>query len=403
MSERLVCHLVAGTNDAARGGLPEAVDRLATHLAVELHARVVVYTMNRPAPGGEGRAYRVDDLSGARTQLAAPLSAVPGSTPPLSARRPAPEEFQINRLALLGRLQPAMEAQADRRHVLVSFFLTTIGFTAQLVAQELGLPHVAVIAGSDLNRDAASPAGRAAAAFVIEHATWIIANNHDQVTRLARLFGRKDRLTVSPGSLPAGLPSAYWAPHAREHVQLVTDCGYSFKKATHCLVDAFARARQEGYPVRLTVVGGTDPEQVDYWRGARSLWTERLGPAAQFHGHVPKTEVERLLLDGDVYCSASLGEGSPQGALFALALGMPLVGPAASSIADLTDPGRDRVALFRPGDLEELYRCLAGMVRRVREYPRAPDRERIDGLRRHLRQAESDAWTEAIESVAREG
>jgi glycosyltransferase involved in cell wall biosynthesis len=397
----LACHLVTSTNDVALGGLPETVDRVATHLAVESQARVVLYTLGRASPSLNGHPYRVEDLSEARAWLAAPLSAAPGAAPPLRPRRPSPEEFQINRLLLLARLQAAIEEHADARHVLVSFFLTTVGFTAQLVAQELGLPHVAFISGSDLNRDAASPAGRTAAAFVVEHAAWIVASSREQVVRLDRLFRRHERVSVSPGALPTGFPSAYWKPHRREHVALVADCGYSFKKATHSLVEAFARLRGDGHPAKLTIVGRTDPEQVEYWRDSRRAWEGRFGPAATFRDHVTKAEVERLLLDGDVYCSASLGEGSPQGALFAMALGMPVVAPAASSIADLMDPDGDRLALFQPGDRQALDRCLAKVVRRVREDPRAPDCDRIDALRQQLRHAEAQAWTEAIATVAR--
>ncbi len=398
---RFVCHLVTSTGDVSRGGLPETVDRVATHLAVGVQARVVLYTLGRAAPGVDGLPYRVEDLSGAREWLAAPLSAAPGSSSPLTTRRMSPEAFQINRLLLLARLQTVMQEYPDERHVLVSFFLTSVGFTVQLVAQELGLPHVAFISGSDLNRDAASPAGLAAAAFVVERATWIVAGSQEQVSRLARLFRRSERCSVSPGALPAGLPSAYWEPHTRKHVSLVADCGYSFKKATHSLVEAFAGLRGDGHPTTLTIVGGTDPEQVDYWRDARRLWEERFGCTAVFRGHVPKAEIEQLLLDGDVYCSASLGEGSPQGPMFAMALGMPVVGPGASSVADLMDPARDRVALFRPGDRADFHRCLAEMVGRVTEDPRAPDRERIDALRQGLRHAEAQAWTEALAAVAR--
>ena len=396
---RLVCHLVASTNDAALGGLPETVDRVASHLALGASARVVVYTLGRAAPGVNGPPYRVEDLSDARACLAAPLPAAPGVASPLRVRRPSPEEFQVNRVLLLARLHAAIEEHPDDRHILVSFFLTSVGFTVQLVAQELGLPHIAFISGSDLNRDAASPEGRAAAAFVAEHATWIVASSHEQAVRLDRLFRRREHLSVSPGALPPGSPSAYWEPHARDHIALVADCGYSFKKATHCLVEAFARLREDGHPVTLTIVGGTDPEQVDYWGAARRGWEARFGPTAVFGDQVTKADVERLLLDGDVYCSASLGEGSPQGALFAMALGMPVIGPGASSVADLMDPERDRVALFRPGDREGLYRCLAEMVGRTREDPRAPDRERIDALRGRLRHAEAQAWIEAMAAV----
>ena len=47
-----------------------------------------------------------------------------------------------------------------------------------------------------------------------------------------------------------------------------------------------------------------------------------------------------------------------------MALGMPVVARR-EPVADLMDPARDRVALFRPGDRAAFHRCLAEMVGRV--------------------------------------
>ena len=257
---RFVCHLVTSTGDVSLGGLPETVDRVATHLAVGSQARVVLYTLGRASPGVDALPYRVEDLSGAREWLAAPLSAAPGSGSPLRPRRPSPEEFQINRLLLLARLQTVIEEHPDERHVLVSFFLTSVGFTVQLVAQELGLPHVAFISGSDLNRDAASPPAWS------PPPSWWSARRGSSPAAGNRSLG-------SPGSFGAAsvsvchrarclrLPSAYWEPPTRELVCIVADCGYSFKKATHSLVEAFARLRGGGHPATLTIVGGTEPSR----------------------------------------------------------------------------------------------------------------------------------------------
>lgn len=398
---RTVCHFVTISNDSSQGGLQETVDRVATRLAANDDLRVVVYTMEPASRGGGGRPYAVEDLSGERAHLAAPLMGQTGGSSPLWLRRLSPEGFQINRLLLLARMQAIIGERPSDRHVVVSFFLTSLGFTAQLVAQERRLPHVAFIAGSDLNRDVASPAGMAAAAFVVEHADWIVASNRDQATRLERLFKRAHRVSVWHGALPEGRPSVYWKRSARDHVTLVSDCGYSFKKSTHSLVEAFGRLRREGHPVKLTLVGRIEPDQAGYWETARREWRGHFRHDASFGEYVPKDQVEGVLLGGDIYCSASLGEGSPNGALFALALGMPVVAPRSSSLADIADPAIDRVSLFRGGDREDFYRCLAGMVARVRQDPRPADRERTEALRRQLWEAEARDWLDAVGTVAR--
>jgi glycosyltransferase involved in cell wall biosynthesis len=398
---RTVCHLVTISNDPTRGGVQELTDRVAARLATVDGLQIVVYTMSAALSGPDPKPYAVEDLSGERARLSAPLPGRAGRTSPPRLTQLSPEDFQVNRLLLLARLQEAILHRPHDRHVVVSFFLTTLGFTAQLVAQELGIPHVTFVAGSDLNRDVATPSWLAAAAFVVEHADWIMVSNRDQAARLARLFRRTDRISVSHGALPPGHPQGYWQRRARDHVGLVSDCGYSFKKSTHSLVEAFGRLRRDGHPVKLAIVGTTHPEQAEYWEGARRAWRERFGEDATFGGYLPKSEVEEVLLDGDVYCSASLGEGSSNGSLLALALGMPIVAVRSSSLSDLEDPTRDRVGLFRGGDVEDLYRRLVEMVERVRSGLGPADRARIDALRRQLDRTEISDWLGVIEKVSR--
>ena len=340
---------------------------MATRLAAADGVRVILYTVLPAAPDKASRPYVVHDLSGERAHLSAPLPGR-GDNPLVKLSQLAPEDFQVNRLLLLARVQDEVADRPGDRHLIMSFFfLSNLGFTAQLVAQELGIPHVAFVAGSDLNRDGATPTWMAALAFVVGHADWIVVSNRDQATRLERLFQRTDRISLSHGALPDGSPRAHWQPHRRDHVRLVSDCGYSFKKSTHTLVDAFDRLRREGFPVRLEIVGGTERIESKYWETARRRWGNRFRDDAIFGAYVPKRDVEDALLAGDVYCSASLGEGSSNGALLALIMGMPIVAVRSSSLADLVDPACDRVALFHGGDRSDLHRCLVDIVTRVRE------------------------------------
>jgi glycosyltransferase involved in cell wall biosynthesis len=315
--------------------------------------------------------------------------------------RHSAESFQINRLLLRARLETALTGRPNDQHILVSFYLTSLGFTAQLIAQELHLPHVACVTGSDLNRDVASPTGMAAAAFVVEHADWIVVRSREQATRLERLFKRVHGISVYCGGLPDGWPRGRWKRNMRECVSLVSDCGYSFKKSTHSLVDAFSRLLSEGHPATLTIVGKTAEDQREYWAAARGEWSDRFGANASFREQVTKEEVERVLLDGDIYCSASLGEGSPNGALFALALGIPVVAPQASSLADISDQAVDPVALFRAGDREHFYNCLVAMISRVQDNLKQADHHRIESIKRRLSEEESRNWLGVLRTVAK--
>jgi glycosyltransferase involved in cell wall biosynthesis len=394
-----VCHMVTGSIDPAMGGLAETVDRIARQLATIKTVHAVVYSLESAGRGGNVLPYSIEDLSSERQHFTAPLSNTDGALTPTKLRRLSPEGYQINRLLLLARMKAHIEERPSDRHVVISFFMTTVGFTSQLIAQELGLPHVAFVAGSDVNRDVASPTGMAAAGFVATHADWIVAGNRDHMVRVQRLFGRADRISVSYGALPAGRPRAYWERGARDHVSLVSDCGYSFKKSTHSLVDAFDRLRKDGEPVRLTIVGRTEPDQREYWESAKRKWCDQFGHTVSLSDHVPKDSIEPLLLSNDIYCSASLGEGSSNGALFALALGIPIVAPQISSLADLTDSNLDRTLLFRAGDRRDLERCLAEMVKRVKRDSQPINRLRVDALRRKLWETEAQDWQHAISAA----
>jgi glycosyltransferase involved in cell wall biosynthesis len=379
--------------------MEETVDRIATRLATDDDLAVIVYTNDPPFRRPVEMPYQIEDLSEERAYFSAPLMESERSQSRLN-RRFSAEQFQLSRLLLRNRIETRLAARPGDRHILVSFFLTKFGFTAQLVARELGLPHIACIAGSDLNRDIASPTGMAAAAFVIEHANWIVVRSREQTERIERLFNRSYGISVYNGGLPEGRPAGHWKRNRNKYVSLVSDCGYSFKKSTHLLVDTFGRLLREGYPVTLTIVGKIQKEQQEYWAAAQQEWSDHFVDRASFRGQVAKEEVECILLHGDIYCSASLGEGSPNGALFALALGMPIVAPRSSSLADISDPSMDRVSLFRAGDREDFYSRLGAMVSLVRGNLEPVDYERTKSIKRRLSEEEARHWLSVIHSVA---
>lgn len=395
----IVCHIVTSTNNPAHGGMEETVDRIAKRLATDDDLEVIVYTESPARVTPDGMPYEVVDLSGEMAHFTAPL-AESRQGQSHGGRYSLPEDGQVRRLLLRNRIESAMAASPSARHVLVSFFLTKFGFISQVIANELNLPHIACAAGTDLNRDLASSLRISAASFVVEHADWIVVRTREQAERLEHLFNRTHGISVYSGGLPAARPRRQWRRNPTPHVSLVSDCGYSFKKSTHTLVDAFSRLLREGHPVTITIAGKIQAEQHKYWTAAKQEWSDLFVGRACFRGPIGKNEVERMLLDGDIYCSASLGEGSPNGALFALSLGMPIVAPRASSLADITDPDLDRVSLFCAGDREDFYARLKAMVAQVRDNSQPIDGERVELIRRRLLEEESRHWLGLIHKAA---
>jgi hypothetical protein len=379
--------------------MEETVDRIARRRATGDDLEVIVYTESPARRNPGGMPYQVEDLSEEMAHFTAPL-AESRQGQSRGGRYSLPEDGQVRRLLLRNRIECAMALRTGARHVLVSFFLTKFGFVSQVIANELGLPHIACAAGTDLNRDLASSLRISAASYVVEHADWIVVRTREQAERLERLFNRTHGISVYNGGLPAARPRRQWRRNPTPHVSLVSDCGYSFKKSTHSLVEAFSRLLREGHAVTLTIAGKIEAEQHKYWTAAKQEWSDLFVGRACFRGPIGKDEVERMLLDGDVYCSASLGEGSPNGALFALSLGMPIVAPQTSSLADITDPAIDRVSLFRAGDRDDFYARLETMVAQVRDNSQPVDSERAESIRRRLLEEESRHWLGVIHKVA---
>jgi glycosyltransferase involved in cell wall biosynthesis len=87
--------------------------------------------------------------------------------------------------------------------------------------------------------------------------------------------------------------------------------------------------------------------------------SRRLDGHVRFLGH--REDVPALLADADAFVLPSLSEGLPNGALEAMAAGLPVVASAAGGLRDLIDDGRTGL-LVRPGDAVHLAEALRGLA-----------------------------------------
>ena len=117
------------------------------------------------------------------------------------------------------------------------------------------------------------------------------------------------------------------------------------RKDTRTLIDAMPEVELAVPDVRLRIVGG-GPELPALVRRARRLG---LGESVRFLGTRPDAEVQRELLDADLFCLPSRQEGFGIVLLEAMAAGTPIVATTAGAIPEVAPDG-EVALLVPPGD-----------------------------------------------------
>jgi glycosyltransferase involved in cell wall biosynthesis len=201
------------------------------------------------------------------------------------------------------------------------------------------------------------------------------ANSRAALGLLAELGIDADRLV----HIPNGLDLSRWAQREREPegVPLVL-CAARFvpRKRHRDLLDALARLREDGRPLRAVLAGG-GPLLEEMRRHAVSLG---LGDCVELPGPLGTEEVRGLLRGAAVACLVSSFEGMPGALMEAMATGVPVVGTDVGGTNELVidresgllvpayDPGALATALGELLTDAELRRRLAvGGRRRMEE------------------------------------
>lgn len=313
------------------------IARLLSHLD-NTSAEICALSTNCPSTVnlGDSRA-QLTSLLGDRQTLTEPLynpidGRFVGGHEIQSSRE---ERFRLSYLQILRHVQEQVRRAPQAHHVLLSFYLTEVGFVTQQVALAEQLPHIATIRGSDYSRGFFCPDTIGAIEYVLRRADHIVATNEEQRRSMERFFGVRDKVTVIYNSV-SRYP-AMWKPKRRPYVQLFSDAGYAYKKGTHILFESFKQLRSEGRPLKLCVVGSTIESERAFWDRARKE-TEKLFPGdVTLLDYMAVQEIETYLGDSDIYASATLGEGCSQARTRALLTGMPIVTTLCGEIADLSE------------------------------------------------------------------
>lgn len=123
------------------------------------------------------------------------------------------------------------------------------------------------------------------------------------------------------------------------------------------LVEAVARLRERGVPVRLTLVGdGAGRADVE-----AAVTRLGVGDAVDVTGALGQDRVRALYGEADVFCLPSFAEGIPVVLMEAMAMGVPVVSTRVMGIPELVTDG-DSGVLVRPGEVGDLVDVLARLA-----------------------------------------
>jgi glycosyltransferase involved in cell wall biosynthesis len=234
--------------------------------------------------------------------------------------------------------------------------------TCDLYANIFGLPGAALAGvpvriGSrrELNPDK-SPGQIRLQRHAYRCATKVVANSPAATAMLVE----EGLATGSIAVIPNGLaPEAYADRKLDGRVRRFITVANLRREKSHETLIAAAEMLARDYPdLRFQLVGGGPRRaELEAFAAARGVASQ-----IEFLGH--REDVPALLAEADAFVLPSRSEAFPNGAIEAMAAGLPVVASAVGGLLDLIDDGRTG-RLVPPGDPE----ALAAAMRRLIEQP----------------------------------
>lgn len=382
-------HIISSFFPPQNGGLQQWTKAFATAVG-EAGLRTIVYICEHPTVAHlhSSAPFEMVDIAPMVDLWTAPLRASEIEAQAL-ARDRSRTLVACLKAELAKRLSPDPQ-------IILSNFITTAGFSAHLVAQELQLPHLAIVAGTDFTRGLRNSGERYLFLEVCASACRVVAKSEEQRRGIRRLLPQS-RVEVIETSID--LPKERWQRSVAAPIRIFSDCGFSFKKGTGVLIDACSALARDGIPTHLDVCGGDQPRESAYWEERRREASEIPGLSTSFPGHVALDDLLQRMLEADIYASATLGEGSSAARARALCIGIPIVTTRCGELVDAAGGGHIR--LVPVADATAFRSALAQLADDLLNGSCASDTDAIGGFRsRFDRKAEWPRWIALLQEAA---
>jgi glycosyltransferase involved in cell wall biosynthesis len=268
------------------------------------------------------------------------------------------ERFRIDTLILRNFINKEISEYPENKHVIISNYLTTCGYLAMNVCEDLEIPHIATIVGTDFSRGFKNPDERYLIEKVLENAHCVITLNEEFSKMVRNVFPSK-RIFKIHGSVPEASKTFRWKAQQKvaSSLALFSDCGFCHKKGTQILLWAFSRLLRQGIEAKLVLCGKTNLKQARYWQELRKQYQDEFGDRILFYDYLPHEALNQLFLESDLYCYPTLSEGCSNSRIAALCIGIPMITTWCGEIVDVIN-NVSHIKTCLPGDHIDFYELL---------------------------------------------
>ena len=384
-------HFVTPEYYPERGGLQQSLQRIATSLVDAFpNSQHAIYVLETKAKD-YGNVHFVKNFM---KKLSRPLSSSSFTDSVKSYK-------QLRFLSLESQIKEMLNSYPDHEHLIISFYASHTGFYSQMVASRFNIKHISSIRGSDFFVNFLNHTSFSSLEFVVGHANHIITTNNMQRDMLLSLYSQTmtGRITTIHNALKGSVPP-YINKHAIEkgrHIQLFTDSGFSYKKGTDHIIDAFMRLFKDGEKIELSIAGDIKEEEKDYWDTRIQSVKESCGESFRQLGY--QDSVLPFMQQADIFISASLSEGCSNSRILALCMGIPIITTDNGAIIDYPFP-KTNVVYVPVGNPVMIARCIRGIIRNLSSgQGEISSMEREERLRYFSPEREKKEWVLIINKV----
>lgn len=352
----LFFHFVTPEYYPDRGGIQQSLRRIASSIISAYSGSLYAIYVLETKANDNGNVHFVKNFM---KKLTRPLSS---STYAESVK----SYKQLRFLSLESQVKYYLNRYPNFKHIIISFYASHTGFYSQMVASRFNLKHISSIRGSDFYVNFLNHTSFGSLEFVLEHANHIITTNNEQRDMLLSLYPRilSNKLTTIHNALEGNVPPFVnrHFPVSNQRLRLFTDSGFSYKKGTEQILDAFMRLFKEGENIELYIAGEIKEEEKNYWEKRIHSLKDICGQYFLPLGY--KEPIIPWLQNADIFLSASLSEGCSNSRILALCMGIPLISTDNGAIMDYPF-SKTNVAFVPVGNSVMIAGCIREIYRRL--------------------------------------
>lgn len=284
--------------------------------------------------------------------------------------------------------------------LLHGFFLNETGFITTLLGQELEIPVINSIRGSDLHRHIFCPKQLSPMSWVLEHSNWITAVSNDLLRRARVLVpGIEHKSNAFWNSIVPIDFSQLTPPTFTDPLQgtVIGSLGrFREKKGLEYLLDACGKLAATNIDFTLLLVGDFEPREGEYWLAEM----ERCGiqDRVRITGMMDRMQALAHLALIDIFAVPSLHDGCPNAMLEAMLAGKAIIGTSIDAIGEILSQG-DSGLVVAPAASDELETALRTLI----EQPLLRHRLGITARKMALQElspaVEQDNWHKVYQKV----